>query len=104
VKIFIHAPIAPPRLWIASGDAESPPGFIRLIGASIAPRSMGKTSGSNPVETDDISHKTSLSTDIVPVDDLRVQTQRLFEAFARCDAGARAEVIAIAERLAGVTP
>jgi hypothetical protein len=103
VKIFIHAPIAPPRTWVASTDAESPPGFIRLIGASIEPRSMGKTPDSNPVDSEDIPHKTSLSTDMVPIDKLRVKTQRLFEAFQRCGEASRTEIINIAERLAART-
>jgi len=38
---------------------------------------------------------------MVPIDNLRVQTQRLFEAFARCDDAGRAEVLKIAEVLAG---
>jgi hypothetical protein len=99
VKFFLHAPIPPPRLWVASVDAEPPPGHIRLIGCSISPR--GKTPGSNPVDSEDIPHETSTGTDMVPIDNLRVQTQRLFEAFARCDDAGRAEVLKIAEVLAG---
>jgi hypothetical protein len=90
VKFFLHAPIPPPRLWLASLDSEPPPGHIRLIGATIAARpSRGASTG----------------TDLVPStgsgDALRVQIQRLLQAFHQCDEGARNEILRVAEVLAG---
>lgn len=89
-------------MWVMSTDATPPAGYVRLISCSIAPR--GKTPGSNLVASEDIPHKTSFSTDMVPVDNLRVQTQRLFEAFARCDDAGRAELLKLAEIMAGAGP
>ena len=91
MKFHIHAPIPPPRSWIASVEAESPPGFIRLIGGTVAPRTpreTAKTPGTALVPSEDI-------------DGLPSQIQRLLQAFEQCDAASRLEVIAIAERLAG---
>jgi hypothetical protein len=88
VRFHIHAPIPPPRSWVASVDAESPPGFIRLIGATITARA---------------TRGTSAGTDLVLSDALRTQVQRLLEAFEQCDASSRLEIITIAERLASAT-
>jgi hypothetical protein len=91
VRFHIHAPIPPPRLWVASLDADSPPGFIRLIGATIGPRAQ---------------RNASAGTDLVPsagLDDaLRSQLERLLLAFERLNAAARDELIRVAEQLGGI--
>jgi hypothetical protein len=109
VKLLICAPIPCPDAWTVA--AELPPGYMVLRSLTIAPRSdtdvnrhgsdlvprsddltkAGKASGSALVPAKDIE---------APADDL----QRLVRAYTQCDAGARAEVIAIAERLAGAAP
>jgi hypothetical protein len=87
VRFFIHAPIPPPRLWVASLDAEPPPGHLRLIGASVSPRTRARHSGTG--------------TDLVAVEDasddtLRVQCARLLSLFCALDAAAREKVLTYA--------
>jgi hypothetical protein len=92
VRFYLHAPIAPPRLWVASLDEESPPGFMRMLSATIPPIKSGSPSkipGTALVPSKDI-------------DGLRSQVQRLLLAFERCDEASRLEVIKIAERLGGI--
>jgi hypothetical protein len=89
VKFHIHAPIPPPRMWVASLDAESPPGHIRLIGATITGRSQGT-----------VSAGTDLVPSAGPDDALRSQLERLLQAFERLDAAGRDELIRMAEQLA----
>jgi hypothetical protein len=89
VKLLICAPIPCPDAWMVA--AELPPGYMVLRSITISPRSAGKTPGTSLVRAEDIQSAP---------DDL----QRLVRAYALCDAGARAEVIAIAERLAGAAP
>lgn len=78
-------------MWVASLDAEPPPGYLRLIGATITPRTEGNASA---------------GTDLVPsagLDDaLRAQLQRLLLAFELLDAAARGELIRMAEQLGSV--
>jgi hypothetical protein len=108
MRIYLHAPIPPPRLWIASLEEDSPPGYMRMVSATITPRDAERQTAKNPgnslVRVEDIPYKTSLSTDMVPIDNLRVQIERLLAAWARCDDASRTEVLAIAERLAGTAP
>jgi hypothetical protein len=88
VKVYLHAPIPSPRLWLASTDAESPPGFMRMLSATIAP-GPAKIPATALVPSKDI-------------DGLRSQVQRLLLAFECCDEASRLEVIKIAERLGGI--
>jgi hypothetical protein len=92
VKVHLHVPIPPPRLWVASLDAESPPGHMRVLSASITPtpRETAKIPGTSLVPAKDIEAMQSL-------------LQRLLQAFERCDASSRLEIITIAERLTGIT-
>jgi hypothetical protein len=94
VRFHIHAPIPPPRSWVASLDAESPPGHIRLIGATIAARPSRATSAG-------LSYPVPAILSGPGTDALRTQIQRLLQAFQRCDASTRLEIISVSERLAG---
>jgi hypothetical protein len=38
-RLHIHGPIPHPSSWFLSTDQEPPPGFMRLAGCSITPRS-----------------------------------------------------------------
>jgi hypothetical protein len=82
VRFFIHAPIPSPRLWVASLDAEPPPGHLRLIGASISARARARHSGTDLVPVEDASDDT-----------LRVQCARLLSLFCALDAAAREKVL-----------
>jgi hypothetical protein len=101
VRLLIAAPIPCLDAWIVA--AELPPGFMVLRSISIASRS-GKTPGTSLIRGEDIPHKTSAGNDLVPIDHQRVQIERLLAAWARCDGAGRAEVLKIAEVLAGATP
>ena len=101
-RLLIAAPIPSLDAWIVA--AELPPGFMVLRSISIAPRSMGKTPSSNLVASEDIPGETSAGNDLAPIDHHRVQIERLLAAWARCDDAGRAEVLKIAEVLAGATP
>jgi hypothetical protein len=73
-------------MWVASLDAESPPGFIRLAGCSITGRSQA---AKNP------------GSDLVPVEGPS-EVERLLYAFAKLDGGGRGEILRHVEQLAGV--
>jgi hypothetical protein len=85
VRFYLHAPIPPPRLWVASLEAEPPPGYLRLAGATIAPRA---------------SAASTFGADLVPADALPSDISRLLQAFQRLDAAGRGEVLHHAEQLA----
>jgi hypothetical protein len=89
VRFYLHAPIPPPRLWVASLDVEPPPGYLRLAGATIAARH---------------SAPSTLGTHLVPVDGLPSEISRLLQAYQRLDAAGRREVLHHAEQLAGAAP
>lgn len=75
-------------MWVASLDAESPPGFIRLIGATIT-RTRNASAGSDLVPSQDIEALPS-------------QLERLLSAFALLDVAGRAEILRHAEQLGGI--
>jgi hypothetical protein len=84
--LFIFGPIPNPSDWVLA--SEAPPGFLRLCSLSITPRARG-ASGS----------------DLVPIDaGLRSQLERLLAGFGRCDEAGRAEVLKLAEAMAGAAP
>jgi hypothetical protein len=95
VKLLICAPIPCPDAWMVA--AELPPGYMVLRSITIVPSqrdgalSASKKPGTALVRSEDIQSAT---------DDL----QRLVRAYALCDAAGRAEVLKIAEVLAGAAP
>jgi hypothetical protein len=87
-RLTLFGPIPHPSSWVLASDA--PAGYFQLCSLSITRRETPKIPGNALVPVKDIS---------AAPDDL----ERLVQAYARCDAAGRAEVIVIAERLAGAT-
>jgi hypothetical protein len=88
-RLLISAPIPSPDEWIVG--AELPPGYMVLRSLTLMPRTAARTPGTALVPTKDIE---------APADDL----QRLVRAYALCDAAGRAELLKLAEIMAGAAP
>jgi hypothetical protein len=88
-RLSFYGPIPPPSSWVLASDA--PPGFFQLVSLSITHRQSSKIPRSNLLPTESIS---TLPSDV----------ERLLRAYALCDAAGRAEVLKIAEVLAGAAP
>ena len=87
-RLLIAAPIPSPDAWIVA--AELSPGHMVLRSLSITPRAR-PIPGTDLVATKDIQS---------PLADL----ERLVRAYALLDAAGRAEVLRLAELLAGTAP
>ena len=87
-RLNIFGPIPHPSSWVLAVDP--PAGYFQLCSLSITRRETSKIPGDSLVPAKDIS---------TPPADL----ERLVRAYALLDAECRAEVLSIAERLAGAT-
>lgn len=86
-RLLIAAPIPSPDAWIVTPDL--PAGYLVLRSITIARREPAKIPGTLLVPREDIEALPS-------------QLERLLRAYGRLDGAGRAEVLRVAELLAGV--
>jgi hypothetical protein len=86
VKLYVHAPISPPELWIMSAKARPPPGYLPLVGGEVTLRGR---------------HAKPSPHDLVPAehDALRAQLAQLLQAFEQLGEAGRRQLIEYAEAL-----
>jgi hypothetical protein len=84
-RLCVYGPIPSPSDWLIAPEGSGPPGYLKLCGLSITPRTRSRS-----------------DSDLVLADaGLPSQLERLLRAFQRLDEDGRTEIISIAERLVG---
>ena len=83
-RLFVYGPIPHPSEWLIAPDDSAPAGYLKLCSLSVAPRTA------------------SPGSDLVPIEALPSQIERLLRAYALLDAAGRGEVLRMAEQLGGI--
>ena len=95
-RLYVHAPIPSPGLWLISGDAEPPPGHLTLAAAVLTLRQR-----SAKPATDLARPSAGVATDR---DAARAQFDELLALFVRMDREQRARLLAYAQQLLEAGP